>query len=100
MKSALFVDFDNVYSGLRRLDPGTADQFARTPTAWMNWLIDSLELPAPTWPGARRRILVRRCYLNPQAYQRFRPSCGAGTGERQCWPLASHRRPTGHRLTC
>ncbi|MEF8707633.1 MAG: NYN domain-containing protein [Candidatus Accumulibacter propinquus] len=74
MKSALFVDFDNVYSGLRRLDPGTADQFARTPTAWMNWLIESLALPAPTRPGARRRILVRRCYLNPQAYQRFRPS--------------------------
>ena len=54
MKSALFVDFDNVYSGLRRLDQGAADQFARTPTAWMNWLIESLELPAPIRPGARR----------------------------------------------
>ena len=31
MKSALFVDFDNVYSGLRRLDQETADQFARNP---------------------------------------------------------------------
>lgn len=74
MKSALFVDFDNVYSGLRRLDQETADQFARNPTVWMNWLIRSLELPEPVPPGARRRVLVRRCYLNPQAYQRFRPS--------------------------
>jgi hypothetical protein len=74
MKSALFVDFDNVYSGLRRLDQETADQFARNPTIWMNWLIKSLEMPEPVAPGAKRRVLVRRCYLNPQAYQRFRPS--------------------------
>ncbi len=74
MKSALFVDFDNVYSGLRRLDQESADQFARNPSAWMNWLIEALEMPDPVQPGAKRRILVRRCYLNPQAYQRFRPS--------------------------
>jgi len=74
MKSALFVDFDNVYSGLRRLDPETADQFARNPTVWMNWLINALALPEPAAPSSRRRVLVRRCYLNPQAYQRFRPS--------------------------
>lgn len=74
VKSALFVDFDNVYSGLRRLDQETADQFARNPTTWMNWLIKSLAMPDTATPGAKRRVLVRRCYLNPQAYQRFRPS--------------------------
>jgi hypothetical protein len=31
MKSALFVDFDNVFSGLRRLDPAAADRFALRP---------------------------------------------------------------------
>ena len=31
MKSALFVDFDNVYSGLRKLDPVIAERFARQP---------------------------------------------------------------------
>ena len=45
MKSALFVDFDNVYSGLRKLDQASADRFARRPTEWMNWVIDSLALP-------------------------------------------------------
>ena len=34
MKSALFVDFDNVYSGLRKLDPASADRFARQPLRW------------------------------------------------------------------
>ncbi|NLF55640.1 MAG: NYN domain-containing protein, partial [Thauera phenolivorans] len=91
MKSALFVDFDNVYSGLRKLDQASADRFARRPQEWMNWIIDSLALPEHVAEGARRRVLVRRCYLNPQAYQRFRPSfnlagfeiidCPALTGE-------------------
>ncbi|MBF6989469.1 NYN domain-containing protein [Cupriavidus sp. IK-TO18] len=74
MKSALFVDFDNVYSGLRQLDPAYADRFARRPAQWMEWLIGTLSLPDHAPVGARRRVLVRRCYLNPQAYQRFRPS--------------------------
>jgi len=74
LKSALFVDFDNVYSGLRKLDVSIADRFARTPQRWMNWLVESLELPQPAPDGARRRMLVRRSYLNPQVYQRFRPA--------------------------
>lgn len=74
MKSALFVDFDNVYSGLRKLDQAIADRFARQPLEWMHWIISKLELPDHSPEGARRRVLVRRCYLNPQAYQRFRPS--------------------------
>jgi hypothetical protein len=74
MKSALFVDFDNVYSGLRRMDAAIADRFARQPLEWVNWLTDSLGLPDHAQEGARRRILVRRCYLNPAAYQRFRPA--------------------------
>ena len=63
-----------MYSGLRKLDQTIADRFARQPLEWMNWIIHELELPDHTPDGARRRVLVRRCYLNPQAYQRFRPS--------------------------
>lgn len=74
MKSALFVDFDNVYSGLRRLDPAMAERFAQKPQSWMQWLVSSLGLPEHAPEHARRRVLVRRCYLNPQVYQRFRPS--------------------------
>lgn len=73
MKSALFVDFDNIYSGLRQLDQATADRFAKAPTEWVSWMVNALTLPEHVTGGAKRRILVRRCYLNPQAYQRFRP---------------------------
>lgn len=74
MKSALFVDFDNVFSSLRRLDPVAAERFAMRPDLWMHWLTDTLQ-PPPHAPDAQgRRVLVRRCYLNPQAYQRFRPA--------------------------
>lgn len=72
MKSALFVDFDNVYSGLKKLDPAIADRFARQPTQWIEWLTQSLGLPDHSPEGARRRLLVRRCYLNPAVYPQFR----------------------------
>lgn len=74
MKSALFVDFDNVFSGLRRLDPAAADRFALRPLDWIQWLTQSLPAPPHTPESAARRLLVRRCYLNPQVYQRFRPA--------------------------
>jgi len=72
MKSALFVDFDNVYSGLRRLDPACADAFASDPMRWMNWITTQLQIPLEPDAPVKRRILVRRCYLNPVMYQRFR----------------------------
>lgn len=95
MRSALFVDFDNIFIGLQRTDPRAAERFARDPLAWIEWL----ERAVPVAPEARlgtaaapearpgtadvggaadggapprRRILVRRCYLNPQAFNRYR----------------------------
>lgn len=72
MKSALFVDFDNVYSGLRRLDMAYAEAFASQPLRWMEWITHQLQLPLEPDAAVKRRILVRRCYLNPVVYQRFR----------------------------
>ncbi|MFZ2989445.1 NYN domain-containing protein, partial [Ideonella sp.] len=72
MKSALFVDFDNVFSGLKNLDPAIAERFARQPMRWMHWLLDALALPEHAPADAKRRLLVRRVYLNPQVYQGFR----------------------------
>ena len=45
MKSALFVDFDNVFTQLRALDPAAAERFARQPVEWMRWLTGVLEIP-------------------------------------------------------
>jgi hypothetical protein len=72
MKSALFVDFDNVFSQLRQLQPEAAERFARHPVEWLGWLTALLALPEPHEPGSRRRMLVRRCYLNPNWYQNYR----------------------------
>jgi hypothetical protein len=90
LKSALFVDFDNVYSGLRKMDPAVADRFARHPIEWINWLGTSLALPDHSREGAWRRLLVRRCYLNPVLYQKFRPSFNrAGFEIVDCPPMTS-----------
>jgi hypothetical protein len=77
MRTALFVDFDNIYLGLQREDPVAAEQFATDPTRWLSWLQDKLE---GTQEGTfqegnrrKRKILFRRCYLNPSQFGRFRP---------------------------
>ena len=90
MKSALFVDFDNVYSQLRQLQPEAAERFARHPAEWIGWLTGSLALPEPHDDGERRRLLVRRCYLNPNWYQNYRHAfLRAGFEIVDCPPVTS-----------
>jgi len=69
IRSALFVDFDNVYIGLQRLDPPAAEAFASDPGHWL----ERLETGRDAEGHFRRRFLVRACYLNPSAFSRFRP---------------------------
>jgi hypothetical protein len=71
VRSALFVDFDNIYLGLQREDPVAAEQFATDPTRWLLWLQDNL--PNQDGDDRKRKILLRRCYLNPSQFGRFRP---------------------------
>lgn len=70
---ALFVDFDNMYIGLRDDSAKAAETFATEPGRWLRWLEDGL--PGAEVTGAdgwKRRVLVRRCYLNPIAFGRYR----------------------------
>jgi hypothetical protein len=69
VRSALFVDFDNIYLGLQNEDPRAAEQFATHPGRWLRWLQNDL----PTDSPLPRKILLRRCYLNPSQFSRFRP---------------------------
>ncbi len=76
VRAALFVDFDNIYLGLQREDPNAAEQFATDPGHWLRWLQEKLSLDHVgngTEAPVRRRILFRRCYLNPSQFGRFRP---------------------------
>ena len=91
MKIALFVDFDNVYSGLRRISGEAAERFSRQPLRWLQWLTEAAEVDEfKGLPGDRRRILVRRCYLNPVVYQKYRrPFHEAGFEIVDCPPMTA-----------
>lgn len=63
----MFVDFDNIFISLQEQSRHIANQFANNPDTWLNWLETS------TNSGWERRILIRKCYLNPQRFSEFRP---------------------------
>ena len=70
--SALYVDFDNIYTRLAEQDAELGRAFGTMPHRWIKWLeIHALRILYGE--GVRRRILKRMCYLNPQCYQEFRP---------------------------
>ncbi|WP_454049281.1 NYN domain-containing protein [Cellulomonas sp. Marseille-Q8402] len=70
LRAAMFVDFDNVYIGLRRLDPDAAEAFATDPGHWLA----ELESGSDADGEFSRRFLVRACYLNPSVFSRYRPN--------------------------
>ncbi len=70
LRCALFVDFDNVYIGLQRLDAGAAEAFASSPAHWLT----GLETGNDADGEFTRHFLVRACYLNPSAFSQFRPN--------------------------
>src|SRR3954467_5628343 len=61
LRAALYIDFDNVYSSLAAIDEWAAWSFGSEPGRWLSWL----EAGAG---GSPRRLLVRRCYLNPAGW--------------------------------
>lgn len=79
VRTALFLDFDNVFGGLHKIDPEAANEFAERPGVWLKALEQSLTVSGP------RRWLVLRCYMNPAGwlpaadgsrvyFSRFRPA--------------------------
>lgn len=70
VRCALFVDFDNVYIGLRRLDPAAAEAFATDPGHWLA----ELETGSDSQGEFSRRFLIRACYLNPSVFSVYRPN--------------------------
>lgn len=66
LRSALFVDFDNVFSSLFDLDPDAAEAFGTRPDAWLGFFEAGRHAAAAN--QIARAILSRRCYLNPDGY--------------------------------
>ncbi|MFI5912571.1 NYN domain-containing protein [Dactylosporangium sp. NPDC051541] len=73
VRTAFFLDFDNVFSGLFKLDPEVAVQFATEPGLWLHRLSTTLT------PDGPRRWLILRCYLNPAGWVNARDTNGEPT---------------------
>jgi len=88
VRSALFVDFDNMFISLKNQDETFARVFGENQESWLGWLENELgnprlgyrpkddgkdKPPAEGEGGFSRKILVRRCYLNPKSFADFRP---------------------------
>jgi uncharacterized LabA/DUF88 family protein len=59
VRAVLYVDFDNVFSGMLGVDRSAALTWAQSPSSWVEELTTKHQLEGPrTW-------LIRRCYLNP-----------------------------------
>lgn len=87
--SALYVDFDNIYTRFLEQDAEAARAFGLTPYRWVRWL-ENHALRILYGDGVRRRILKRMCYLNPQRYQEFRnPFIRSAFQVIDCPPLTS-----------
>ncbi len=87
--SALYVDFDNIYTRFLEVDPEAARAFGFAPYRWVRW-IENHALRILYGEGVRRRILKRTCYLNPQCYQEFRnPFIRSAFQVVDCPPLTS-----------
>jgi hypothetical protein len=91
IRSALFVDFDNVFLQLRSEDESVAERFAQQPDRWLSWLTRYASDQLPGVGGAQsRRVLVRRAYLNPRAFDVYRaPLIRCGFEVIDCPPLTT-----------
>lgn len=72
-RAALLVDFDNIYSSLRSVDPAAARVFATDPMRWSSWLEERLGAVGPDADETTPRVVLHRtCYLNPSTWGNFR----------------------------
>jgi hypothetical protein len=92
MRSALFVDFDNVWHALEAEDKRAARRFANDPTGWVEAIRDGSVLALPPGAASDRRLLALRLYANPNLLQKLncRPSfTRAGFTVTDCPPLTA-----------
>ena len=65
IKSALFVDYDSFHRSQEDEHGDTAERIAQTAAVWVTALESGKLVLPPPENGARRRVLIRRCYADP-----------------------------------
>lgn len=73
IKSAIFVDFDNIFISLTKIGKLEAECFAREPGRWLDWIVRGMPDGAEN-NSHMRRMLIQRCYLNPHSFSDYRQS--------------------------
>jgi hypothetical protein len=75
IKTALFIDFDNIFLGLGYSSKEAANRFATQPHRWLAWIergMPSSEENGSAGKFLPRSVLLRHCYANPQTIQNYR----------------------------
>jgi hypothetical protein len=73
IRSALFVDFDNIYIRLEhQYNEAVANSFAGNPEQWVAWIERNATSTCQDGRPGCRKLLVRRCYMNPERFSGFR----------------------------
>jgi hypothetical protein len=72
IRTALFVDFDNIFLNLNLKSEETARAFGQSPARWLAWLEQKATYPPLNPAARRRRILFRRCFMNPDSFAKYR----------------------------
>lgn len=65
IKSALFVDYDSFHRSQDDDNGDVAERLAQTAMAWVAAIESGKLIAPPAENGARRRVLIRRCYADP-----------------------------------
>jgi hypothetical protein len=92
IKTAIFIDFDNFHSNLEKMNQRAAERFADDPAGWLEWFRLGRHVAQQEGePAAEpRRLLLRRCYLNPDKFRRHRTAfVRAGFTVHDCPPLTT-----------
>lgn len=69
LSAALFLDFDNIFLGLKNQSPEAAAAFVRNIQTWLEWFRAGQHSQGSSIP---RRLLVQRCYINPDQLAQHR----------------------------
>jgi hypothetical protein len=85
----MFVDFDNIFITYASEDEELAKEFATKPEKWLEWI--EKQMPAAhLGDSTERKVLIRRCYMNPVVFAQHRPFfTRAGFEVIDCPPLTT-----------
>jgi uncharacterized LabA/DUF88 family protein len=78
IKSALFVDYDSFHRSQEDETGDVAERLAQTSVAWVAAIESGRLILPPADGGARRRVLIRRCYADPELLGLHRSALIAG----------------------